>query len=207
MIIFLLILQFIKTIFSWPLITIATVITFRKDISGFLNKIMELKLGDFSVSTKTYSQSLEMPEISSIKEEEKDESPVISDKKQSENIPEKPDENKTAELQSSLNLIKHFIFNEIYFNYNEIIGYIDKLLGMWPFFMKKQDLDAMYPEQKVNLLVSKNKLDSNAGRDAVNLYSYWLNNKDKINLIEDKDELLKNYYTTKQLIIYLKSLT
>lgn len=195
MIIFLLILQFIKTIFSWPLITLGTVIIFRKNISVFLNKITELKFGGIGISAKNYSQSLEMPETSSIKEEEKNESPGISDKKQSEIIPEKPDENKTAELQSNLNLIKYFIFNEIYFNYNEIIDYIDKLIGMWSFFTKKRDLMAMSLEQKVNLLVSNNKLDSNAGRDAVNLFS-WLNNKDKINFIEDKDELLKNYYTT-----------
>ncbi len=201
----LLIIEYIRAIFSWPLITIGVVIIFRKRINVFLEKITELKFGDIGISTKSHYENIVMPETSS--DEKKDESPDISDKKQVENISEKLDGNKTAELQSNLNLIKHFIFNEIYFNYIEIISKIDKLLGMWPFFKKQQDLTAMSLEQKVNLLVSNNKLDSNAGRDIINLYSYWFNNKDKINLIENKDELLGNYTTTKRIIIYLKVLT
>lgn len=203
----LLILEYIRAILSWPLITIGTVIIFRKNISVFLNKITELKFGDIGISAKTYSESLEMPETLSDKKEKKDGFSDILDKKQVEIIPEKLDENKMAEIQSNLNLAKHFIFNEIYFNYTEIISYIDKLLGMWPFFKKQRDLMAMSLEQKVNLLVSNNKLDSNAGRDVFNSYSYWFNNKDRINLIENNDELLGNYTTTKRLIIYLKSLT
>ncbi|MHB1647054.1 MAG: hypothetical protein ACYCSW_11225 [bacterium] len=210
----LLIIEYIRAIISWPFITIITVIIFRKNINLFLKKITEIKVGSTGISAKTYSESLEMPETLSIGEKDKDELTNVLDKKQVisepspkvENIPEKLDENKMAEIQSNLNLTKHFIFNEIYFNCIEIIGYFDKLLGMWPFLKRQRDLMTMSLEQKINLLVSNNKLDSNAGRDVLNLYSYWFNNKDRINLIKDKDELLRNYTATKRLIIYLKSL-
>lgn len=194
--IFLLIIKFIKAIPAWPLTILAIIFIFRKSISIFIEKITELKFGDIGVSAKNYREVEEIPGAN------------IPNEKQSENSLEKLDVPNAIELNSSdWEIIKYFIFNEISFNYLEIVSYIDKLLHMWPFLKTQKDLNTIPIEQKIDLLVKNNKLELNAGKDIFKIFSYHLNYKDKINSIENKNELLNNHATTRRLIIYLKSLT
>lgn len=187
----------------WPITVVITILIFKKYINVFLEKLTKLKIGDFEFTAKEYSV-IKTPAI------ENNELEIKSGATPAENQIQKV-EGKGEAIETTGRvpdiLAKHLIFEEIRFNHIEIMSYIDKLLRMWPFFKTQPGLNAMSMEQKINLLVSNNKLDLNAGRDILNSYNYWSQNKDRINLIENLDELLKNYSTTRNLIIYLKSLT
>ena len=195
-----LILQYLKVLI-WPITSIIAIFIFKKYINVFLEKLTKVQVGNVVLTSGNYSD-IKNPTAENDNLESKAEIITTESKTQ-----EKNKTIGTAGALSDSRLTKHLIFTEIYFNYIEIMGYIDKLLRMWPFFKTQSGLNAMAPEQKLNLLVGNNKLDLNAGKDVVNLYIYWDQNKDKINLIENVDELLKYYSTTRRLIIYLKSLT
>lgn len=198
-----LILQYLKVLI-WPVTVIIVIFIFKKYINVFLEKLTKVKFGNVELTSKEYSD-IKNPMAENDKLEFKSEMSTTGNEIQKAIGEDEAIE--TTEGSSDSYLAKHLIFNEIYFNNIEIMGYIDKLLRMWPFLKTQSGLNVMPIEQKISLLVSSNKLDISAGRDVFNLYIYWLQNKDRINLIENTDELLKNYSTTRKLIIYLKSLT
>lgn len=199
------VLGFIKVIFVWPIVILFLLIYFRKPIIDFMGRITRLKSAFGEVNATTPITDIENLQVPILKD--KPEIDLNEEKNKLTNIAQE----EINQKQSELGFAEAFMANEIYYSYHSnIVPFIDKLLISWPFSMRKDYLRNIDGISKIQLLISKSKIDPKAGNEIIIIAKFvgdfYYNNGDINKMDLSRDDLWLYYKNVRNLILWINNL-